>query len=451
MSSNYLLKNALSVNEGAICNIDLLLVDGLIADIAGKLDIGSDYQQQHDIEIIDVSGKYVLPGMIDDQVHFREPGMEYKADIASESAAAVTGGVTSYMEMPNTKPPAVTIELLEQKYKLASEKSIANYSFYLGATNDNIGELQKFDPQNHCGIKVFLGSSTGNLLVDDPATLEAIFKLPFLIAVHSEDEKTIHANSALYRQKFGENIPFDCHPLIRSSEACFISTLRAVELAEKNNTRLHILHLSTAAELALLKRTLNVTGKRITSEVCVHHLWFNDSAYKNKGSLVKWNPAIKSEADRHALFGAVIDGTIDVVATDHAPHTYDEKQQTYFNAPSGGPLVQHSLQMMLEFYYKKQISLEKIVTLMCHNPAECFGIERRGFIRKNYYADLVLVDLCHQTLVSADNILYKCKWSPLEGEIFHSEICSTFVNGYLAYDGRNVQDNVKGMRLQFRV
>ncbi|HNW68942.1 MAG TPA: dihydroorotase [Bacteroidales bacterium] len=450
MNRNYLIKNALAINEGQIIRSDVLVLDGLIADMDGRIELPDDFIQQHDLEIIDASGKYLLPGVIDDQVHFREPGMEYKADIASESAAAVAGGVTSYMEMPNTKPPATTIELLEQKYSLAAEKSLANFSFYLGGTNDNYDQLLKFDPANHCGIKVFLGSSTGNLLTDDPEALQKIFSLPYLIAVHSEDEATIRKNVEIYRQKFGEDVPVEYHPMIRSAEACYISTKRAVALAEKNNTRLHILHLSTAAELGLLKRNVPLSEKRITTEVCVHHLWFNDTAYKSKGNFVKWNPAIKTEQDRQALFDAILDGTIDIVATDHAPHTLEEKQQLYFKAPSGGPLIQHSLQMMLEFYFKKQISLEKIVELMCHKPATCFNVENRGYLRKNYFADLVVADLQSTTTVGNDNILYKCKWSPLEGQLFHSEISHTFVNGHLVYDGQQVSDKIKGMRLRFK-
>lgn len=450
MNCNYLIKNALTVNEGQIIKNDVLILDGLIADMDGKIELTADFILQHKLEIIDVSGKYLLPGVIDDQVHFREPGMEYKADIASESAAAVAGGVTSYMEMPNTKPPATTIELLEQKYSIAAEKSLANFSFYLGGTNDNFDQLLKFDPANHCGIKVFLGSSTGNLLTDDPDALQKIFSLPYLIAVHSEDEVTIRKNAEAYRQKFGEDVPVEYHPMIRSAEACFISTKKAVELAEKNNTRLHILHLSTAAELGLLKKNMPLSEKKITSEVCVHHLWFNDTAYKAKGNLVKWNPAIKTEQDRQALFDGIREGTIDIVATDHAPHTLEEKQQPYFKAPSGGPLIQHSLQMMLEFYFKKQICLEQIVELMCHKPATCFNVEKRGYIRKNYFADLVVVDLQSQTTVSSSNILYKCKWSPLEGQLFHSRISHTFVNGHLVYDGQRVSDKIKGMRLRFK-
>jgi len=450
MNRNYLIKNALTVNEGQIIKNDVLILDGLIADLDGRIELTAGFIQQHNLEIIDVSGKYLMPGVIDDQVHFREPGMEYKADIFTESAAAVAGGVTSYLEMPNTKPPATTIELLEQKYSIAAEKSLANFSFYLGGTNDNFDQLLKFDPVNHCGIKVFLGSSTGNLLTDDPDTLQKIFGLPYLIAVHSEDEGTIRKNAEAYRNKFGEDVPVEYHPMIRSAEACFISTKRAVELAEKNNTRLHILHLSTAAELGLLKKNIPLTEKKITSEVCVHHLWFNDNAYKAKGNLVKWNPAIKTEQDRQALFDAILEGRIDVVATDHAPHTLEEKQQSYFKAPSGGPLIQHSLQMMLEFYFKKQISLEKIVELMCHKPAICFNVMNRGYIRKNYFADLVVVDLQAQTTVDSSNILYKCKWSPLEGQLFHSRISHTFVNGHLVYDGQRVSDKIKGMRLRFK-
>lgn len=450
MNTAYLIKNAWVVNEGEINKNDILIIDGLIADVAQHIELAKDFEQQNNIQIIDATGKYVMPGIIDDQVHFREPGLEYKGDIASESAAAVAGGVTSFMDMPNVIPATTTIELLEQKYLLAAEKSKANYSFYLGATNENIEQLKKFDPANSCGIKVFLGASTGNLLVDDVESLNNIFSLPFLIAIHSEDETTIRKNTEIYRQKFGEDVPVECHPLIRSSEACYISTKRAVALAEKQNTRLHILHLSTAVEMALLKNDLPLSEKKITAEVCVHHLWFNDAAYRTVGTLIKWNPAIKAETDRKALFEAVLNGTIDIVATDHAPHTLEEKQQSYFKAPSGGPLLQHSLQMMLEFYCQKKISFEKIVELMCHKPAICFKIEKRGYIRKNYFADLVLIDLQQKTLVDKNNILYKCKWSPIEGQIFNSKICATFVNGQMVYDGQKVSETIRGMRLRFK-
>ncbi len=450
MSCNFLIRNALVVNEGAICLNDILIVNGLIEDIAGRINLTEDFRRQHGIEILDVSGKYVMPGIIDDQVHFREPGLEYKGDIASESAAAVAGGVTSFMDMPNVKPPTTSIDLLEQKYAVAAERSSANFSFYLGATNDNIGELRKFDPENNCGLKVFLGASTGNMLVDDKNVLQQIFELPYLIAIHSEDETIIRTNSELYRKKYGEEVPIACHPLIRSAEACFASTQRAVEMAKKNGTRLHILHLSTAAELDLLNNKIPLADKKITAEVCVHHLWFNDTAYQVKGTHIKWNPAIKTEQDRAALFEALLAGRIDIVATDHAPHTLEEKRQTYFKAPSGGPLVQHSLQMMLEFYYRKQVSLEQIAEKMCHNPATCFHIEKRGFIRKKYYADMVVFDLNRQVTVSEENILYKCKWSPLKGQVFHSEITNTFVNGQMVFDGRQVSDKIKGMRLRFK-
>jgi len=450
MSCNYLIKNALVVNEGEICQKDIFVIDGLIEEIAGRIDVSDDFRQYYGIEILDMSGKYVMPGIIDDQVHFREPGLEYKGDIASESAAAVAGGVTSFMDMPNVKPPTTTLYLLEQKYAAAAERSSANFSFYLGATNDNIGELKNFNPENNCGIKVFLGASTGNMLVDDTQALQQIFGLPHLIAIHSEDETIIRANAEIYRQKYGEEVPVACHPLIRSAEACFVSTKRAVEMAEKNGTRLHILHLSTAAELDLLNNKLPLADKKITAEVCAHHLWFNDTDYQARGTHIKWNPAIKTEQDRAALFEALLDGRIDMVATDHAPHTLEEKRQPYFKAPSGGPLVQHSLQMMLEFYHRKQMSLVQIAEKMCHNPATCFHIEKRGFIRKNYYADLAVFDLNRQVTVCEENILYKCKWSPLLGQVFHSEITNTFVNGQMVYDGRQVSDKIKGMRLRFK-
>lgn len=450
MNQNYLLKNGFVVNEGEISLSDILILDGLIAESGGPIAVTSDFQKQHNITVLDVAGNYIFPGVIDDQVHFREPGLTYKADIASESAAAVAGGVTSFMDMPNNKPPTTTIELLEQKYTIAAERSHANYSFYLGATNDNISELRKFDPANNCGIKVFLGASTGNMLVDNVAALNDIFNLPFLIAIHSEDENIIKENIEIYKQKYGEEIPFWCHPLIRSTDACFTSTKRAIERAEKNKTRLHVLHLSTAEELSLLKNDSPLSAKKITSEVCVHHLWFNDEAYQSHGSRIKWNPAIKKEHDRRALFQALLDGTIDIVATDHAPHTVEEKNQTYFNAPSGGPLIQHSFQMMLEFFHKKQLTLEKIAELMCHKPAICFNVEKRGFIRNNYFADLVIVDLNKNTTVAKENLLYKCKWSPMEGQVFHSTISNTFVNGQMVFDGHRVSENSNGMRLRFK-
>ncbi|MCK9613384.1 MAG: dihydroorotase [Bacteroidales bacterium] len=449
MKKNYLIKNATIINEGKTFSGDVLIIGNFIADIGENIPISVLFAREQNIEVIDASEMFLIPGVIDDQVHFREPGLTRKGDIASESAAAVAGGVTSFMDMPNTKPPALTLELLEQKYEIAEKTSQANFSFYLGASNDNIEHLKQFDPTKNCGIKVFLGSSTGNMLVDNTETIKKIFSLPFLIAIHSEDEATIRANTEFYRQKYGEDVPVKFHAAIRSAEACFKSSQRAVMLAHELGTRLHILHLSTADELAFLTNNIPLEEKKITSEVCVHHLWFNEDAYHTKGTLIKWNPSIKTEADRKALFKAVLDGTIDVVATDHAPHTFEEKMQTYFSAPSGGPLVQHSLLMMLEFSHQKQLSLEEIPKLMCHHPAICFKVQKRGFIRKNYYADLVLLDLKTSTSVITESLLYKCKWSPLEGTTFSSKITATFVNGYKVYDGVNVAEKTHGMRLTF--
>ncbi|MEI6124406.1 MAG: dihydroorotase [Bacteroidota bacterium] len=449
MKSNYLIENATIVNENNLFTGCVLILNGLIHDIMPQNNLSETFIQHHNITCINAYGKILIPGLIDDQVHFREPGLTHKGDIESESSAAVAGGITSYMEMPNTVANTTTIELLEEKYSLAAQKSRANYSFYLGATNDNIQEINKFDPLNNCGIKIFLGASTGNMLVNNTQALERIFSTPFLIAIHSEDETIIQRNTAIYREKYGENVPISCHPLIRSEEACFVSTERAVSLAKKLNTRLHVLHVSTAKELDLFKNDITLQEKRITSEVCVHHLWFNDSAYETHGTKVKWNPAIKTENDRKALFNAILNGTIDIIATDHAPHTWDEKQQTYFKAPSGGPLVQHSLLAMIEFYHNQKISLEKIVDLMCHKPAVCFKVAIRGFIRKNYFADLVLIDLEKETKVDNASLLYKCKWSPFEGQTFNSKIDCTFVNGQIAYDGFQVQDEVRGKRLAF--
>jgi len=449
MKSNYLIDNATIVNENTILKGCVLIINGFIHDILPQNNLSETYLRENNITRIDANCKILIPGVIDDQVHFREPGLTYKGDIESESAAAVAGGVTSYMEMPNTVPNTISIELLEEKYQLAKQKSRANFSFYLGATNNNIDEINNFDPSQNAGIKVFLGASTGNMMVNNSLALEKIFSTPFLIAIHSEDEMIIQKNAAIFRERYGENVPISSHPLIRSEESCYVSTQKAVNLAKKFNTRLHVLHISTARELDLLKSSLPLEEKKITSEVCVHHLWFNDSAYETLGTKVKWNPAIKTENDRQALFNAIIDGTIDIVATDHAPHTLEEKMQTYFKAPSGGPLVQHSLLAMLEFYHNKKLSLEKIVDLMCHKPAVCFKVEKRGYIRKNYYADMVLIDMNIPTKVDKDSLLYKCKWSPFEGLTFNSKIDCAFVNGQIAYDGNQVQHDIIGKRLTF--
>jgi len=441
--------NARIVNEGKTFLGDVLIDGENISKIISRKEITKNIEDK-DLEIIDAKGKLLIPGVIDDQVHFREPGLTNKADIYSESKAAVAGGVTSFMEMPNTIPQSTTIENLEAKYKLASEKSLANYSFYFGATNDNIDELLKVDPKNVCGIKVFMGASTGNMLVDNPKTLENIFsKSKLLVAIHSEKEEIIQKNIIKFKEKYGEDVPIKYHPEIRSVEACFKSTELAVKLAKKFETRLHVLHLSTAKEMELFDNSIPLKDKKITAEVCVHHLWFDNNDYEKLGTLIKWNPAIKSPKDKNALFDALLNNKLDVVATDHAPHLLEEKKQTYFKAPSGGPLVQHSLPVMLEFYHDKKITIEKIVEKMCHAPSVCFNVEKRGFIREGYKADLVLVDTNNSWRVNKSNILYKCGWSPFENYLFRSKITHTFVNGKLVFIEDFFNENVKGQRLKF--
>ena len=439
-----LIKNATIINENQIFESDLLIENDVISKIEKNI-------SEEDVDqIIDASGKHLLPGIIDDQVHFREPGLTWKGDIETESKAAVAGGVTSFMEQPNTVPNAVTQELLEEKYSIAAEKSFANYSFMMGGTNDNLEEVLKTNPRNVAGIKLFLGSSTGNMLVDDPETLEKIFSsTKMLIAVHCEDEATIRKNTELAKEKYGDDIPVDLHHLIRSEEACFISSSKAVELAEKTGARLHIFHISTAKETELFRNDIPLKDKKITAEVCVHHLTFTNDDYEFKGNFIKWNPAVKTQKDKDGLWEAVLDNRIDVIATDHAPHTLAEKSQKYLQAPPGGPLVQHSLNVMLESFRNNKISLEKIVEKMCHNPAILFQIEKRGFIKEGYKADLVLVDLNESYTVSKANILYKCGWSPLEGTVFHSKITHTFVNGFLAFENGNFSTEKRGERLLF--
>lgn len=439
-----LIKNARIVNENHILESDVLIEGDIIIKIQKNI------PEENTDQIIDASGRYLLPGVIDDQVHFREPGLTHKGDIESESRAAVAGGVTSFIEQPNTVPNAVTQELLEEKYKIASEKSFANYSFMMGGTNDNLDEVLKTNPRNVAGIKLFLGSSTGNMLVDNPETLENIFsKTKMLIAVHCEDEATIRANTEKYRAEYGDDIPMKYHHLVRSEEACYISSSKAVELAKKTGARLHVFHVSTAKETELFRSDIPLKDKKITAEVCVHHLTFTNEDYETKGTLIKWNPAVKTKKDRDGLWEALLDDRIDVIATDHAPHTWEEKQNVYTKAPSGGPLVQHSLMMMIENYKNGKISLEKIVEKMCHNPAILFEIEKRGFIRENYKADLVLVDLQDAFTVSKDNILYKCGWSPMEGTTFHSKITHTFINGQLAFQDGKVSEEKFAERLLF--
>ncbi len=440
-----LIKNAQIINEGKSFNGYISIFDEIINDV----DSGNHADESIFDKIIDAKGKIVVPGVIDDQVHFREPGLIHKAEIYTETKAAIAGGVTSYMEMPNTNPQTTTQLALKTKYDIAAEKSLANYSFYIGATNDNLSELLKTNPKTTPGIKVFMGSSTGNMLVDDEKTLEGIFKeAPCLVATHCEDEKTIRNNLNTYINKYGNDILPEHHPLIRSAEACYISSSKAVELATKFNSKLHVLHLSTEKEMSLFNNG-NIEEKSITAEVCVHHLWFNADDYKTYGNRIKWNPSVKFESDRNALFNALVNDKIDVVATDHAPHLLNEKLNAYTQSASGGPLVQHSLLAMLDFYHNGKISIETIVKKMCHSPATLYNVDKRGFIKKDYYADIVIIDTNSETTVNSDNILYKCKWSPFEGHTFKSRITHTFVNGNLVYENGMINENIKGKPLQF--
>jgi dihydroorotase len=439
-----LIRNANIVNEGKVFAGDVLIKGHFIDKIDKDLS-----SAQADV-VIDAKGKHLLPGVIDDQVHFREPGLTHKATIYSESRAAVAGGVTSFMEMPNTNPPTFTQELLEDKYTIASRTSLANYSFYIGASNDNLEEVLKTDIRKVCGLKIFMGSSTGNLLVDNEKTLEGFFsRYPSLIAAHCEHEPTIRKNTGEFRARYGEEVPIECHPLIRSEEACYLSSSFAIGLARKHGTRFHILHISTARETGLFDNTIPLSKKKITAEACVHHLWFNDADYKRLGNFIKWNPAVKTRHDQQQIFQAILDDRIDVIATDHAPHTREEKQHSYFKAPSGGPLIQHSLVAMLEFSNQGKISIEKIVQKMAHNPAILFQVSRRGFIREGYFADLVLVDLNNPWKVDKDNIVAKCGWSPLEQVEFHSKVTHTLVSGHLVYNDGKFDESVKGERLLF--
>lgn len=439
----YLIKNALIVNEGKTTEGDVLIKDGFI----DKIGVGLSHETA---TVIEAEGLHLLPGAIDDQVHFREPGLTHKGEIYTEARAAVAGGVTSFMEMPNTVPGAVTLDLLEQKYSRAAQCSLGNYSFYMGTANsNNIDEVRKVNPKNVCGVKIFMGSSTGDMLVDN-GTLETLFaEAGMLIATHCEDDPMIKENLDRYKQQYGDDIPAKYHPLIRSREACYKSSSYAIELAKKHGTRLHILHISTAEELALFDNTKPLKEKQITAEACIHHLWFNDADYEKWGNYIKWNPAVKTAADSEAIFNALLDGRIDVIATDHAPHTIEEKEQAYTKAPSGGPLVQHSVLAMLDFYKRGKISLEKIVEKMSHNVADMFAIDRRGFIREGYYADFVLVDLNKTTTVTKENIFYKCGWSPFLGHTFGSSISKTFVNGHLVYDNGTFDESRLGQRMLF--
>lgn len=444
MAYKILIKNATIVNEGKQFIGNVLIEDQKIKEIStSPILVDAD-------QVIDATSKLLIPGLIDDQVHFREPGLTHKAEIKTEARAAVAGGITTFMEMPNTVPNVLTQELLQDKYDIAAANSIANYSFFMGASNDNLDEVLKTDPKTVCGVKVFMGSSTGNMLVDNKQVLEGLFKeCEMLIATHCEDEETIRANTAKYKAELGEDIPMRMHPVIRNVEACYKSSSMAVELATKYNTRLHILHISTAKETSLFRNDIPMREKRITAEACIHHLWFSDADYDTFGSRIKWNPAVKSAEDREGVWKAVNDNRIDVIATDHAPHTIEEKAGTYFNAPSGGPLVQHALVAMLEMHKKGRISLENLVHKMCHAPAELFQVSKRGFIREGYFADLVLVDLNQPWTVSPNNILSKCKWSPFEGHTFEAKVDYTFVNGAIAYHNDEVNDSIRGQRITF--
>ncbi len=445
MSKSILLKSGKVVNEGSIQELDILIKNGRIEKI--ESDISSDLAD----EVVALNGKYVIPGCIDDQVHFREPGLTHKATIASESRAAVAGGITSFMEMPNTVPSAVTIEKLEDKYLIASQGSLANYSFYLGTTNTNVEEIKRVDPKVICGVKIFMGSSTGDMLVDDPKALEGIFQhAPSIITTHCEDDPMIKENFQKYVKEFGEDLPAKYHPLIRSEEACYKSSSYAVSLAKKYNSRLHILHISTAKELELFRNDIPLSEKRITAEACIHHLWFTDKDYDTKGNFIKWNPAVKKESDREAIWKAVNSNIIDVIATDHAPHTLEEKSTSYAKAPSGGPLVQHALVAMLEQMKAGRITIEKIVEKMAHHPAILFRMKDRGFVREGYFADLVVLNETPQT-VTRGSLLYKCGWSPFEGETFSYQIDRTFVNGNLVYHNGKIIEGTLGQRLNFNL
>ena len=439
-----LIKNATIINENSKFVSDLLIKEGKIEKIDRNISVESNH------EVVDAEGLLLLPGCIDDQVHFREPGLTHKANIFTESRAAVAGGITSFMEMPNTVPSAVTIEELEKKYAIAKNTSLANYSFYLGTTNSNIEEIKRINPLEICGVKIFMGSSTGDMLVDDPQALEDVFHYsPTIITTHCEDDPMIKQNFQKYIEEYGETLPAKFHPLIRNEEACYKSSSFAVSLAKKYNSRLHILHISTEKELELFTNQIPLKDKRITAEACIHHLWFSDEDYDRLGNFIKWNPAVKKASDRDAIMKAVNDNVIDVIATDHAPHTFEEKSQTYSKAPSGGPLVQYALLAMLEKVKEGKISIEKVVEKMCHAPAELFQVSKRGFVREGYFADLVLVNPSRSNMVSKEQILSKCKWSPFEGYTFSNSIDSTFVNGELVYSNGQIIDKSQGSRLSF--
>ena len=438
-----LLKNATVVNENKIFETDILIKGNCIERIDANI-------SDSEAKIIDVAGNYIIPGVIDDQVHFREPGLTHKGNIESESRAAIAGGITTFMEQPNTNPQTTTIEKLEEKFSIASKASFANYSFLFGGTNDNLEELKKLDPKSCSGVKLFLGSSTGNMLVDNEEVLEKIFRnTELVISTHCEDEGTIRKNLEHYKAKYGDNIPIEYHPIIRSEEACYLSSSKAIALAKKTGARLHIFHVSTGKETTLFTNKIPLEQKKITAEVCIHHLWFNDADYKTKGTLIKWNPAVKTKNDSEALWEALLDDRIDVIATDHAPHLLEEKKNPYTKAPSGGPLVQHALPAILQKHAEGKIDLKKIVEKMCHNPAKLFDIEKRGFVKEGFFADLVEVDLNSKWIVKKDNILYKCGWSPFEGTTFGASIKRTFINGHLAYDQGSFSSEKNAKRLTF--
>jgi dihydroorotase len=444
-TNTVLIKNAKIVNEGEIFEGDIFIEGEYIKEISNSISVKSADQF-----VIDVEGNYVFPGVIDDQVHFREPGLTHKATIETESRAAIAGGITSFIEMPNTDPQTTTIERLEEKFEIAANTSYANYSFMFGGTNDNLDEILKVDPKSVAGLKLFLGSSTGNMLVDDPEVLEKIFSSTnLLISAHCEDEATIKSNLEQHIKEFGDDIPIQYHPIIRSEEACYISSSKAIELAKKTGARLHVFHISTGKETKLFSNRLPLKDKKITAEVCIHHLWFSDEDYENKGALIKWNPAVKTAKDRDELWKALLDNRIDVIATDHAPHTLEEKKAVYTKTPSGGPMVQHALMAMFEAYHKGKITLEKIAEKMCHNPAILFQIEKRGFIRKGYFADLVIINPNNPWSVNKENLLYKCGWSPFDGTTFKSRITHTFVNGALVYNNFKIMGVKAAKRLTF--
>lgn len=441
----FILKNASVINEGQILHKDILVEGKLITKIERDLTHPS-------AKVLDLAGKYVIPGIIDDQVHFREPGLTHKANIYTEARAAVAGGVTSFMEMPNVNPPSVTQERLAQKYQIGAATSLANYSFFMGTTNENLEEVLRTNPEDVCGVKIFMGSSTGNMLVDNEKILRSLFsQVPMLIAAHCEDEAIIRANLAAFKEQYGENVPASLHPIIRNREACYKSSSFAISLAKEYGTRFHVLHISTAEECALFSNDLPLAEKKITAEACVHHLSFQQEDYARLGNLIKCNPAIKERRDKEAILQALLDDRIDIIATDHAPHTWEEKAQTYFKSPSGLPLVQHSLQLMLKLFKEGKITLEKMVEKMCHAPAECFRIKERGYIREGYYADLAVVEIDSTSIIHNKDVLYKCGWTPLDGMELPGMITHTFVNGHLAYENGIFDESVKGMRLKFRV